>query len=379
MTSLNDLADVTLTGPIVAGTVLRYNGVQWVNAALNMNDLGDADTATTAPNTGETLIWDGTNWVPGPAGASNNRVFLSDAAVGPATAGAPTVAEITAAAGANRDTILYYTGTNLATDPVTYAYHIDAAGAVTQLDSPASASNPTVFLSDAAVAPATAGAPTIAEITAAAGTNRDVFLHYTGTNVGTDPVTHSYYIDPTGTVTLVEEPNTATCGLREFGGVGGTLAVGVGAGVPNPMQVGYTLAADRIAAIEATPPTGGSDVFEVRLMPGSTVITTGTVAAGQNAATFTPFADVTFTAGQWIEVVVTAVAPTPGAELTVVGELCGPGTPTNVVVTVTEVGEGSVLPADDSQGELFRLIGHATLPDGLYFWNNVSASWVQAG
>ena len=34
--------------------------------AQQIDDLTDVDTTTTAPNAGEALVWDGTNWVPGP-------------------------------------------------------------------------------------------------------------------------------------------------------------------------------------------------------------------------------------------------------------------------------------------------------------------------
>ncbi len=269
VTSLGALTDVTLTGPLTAGMVLKFNGTQWVDAELFVDDLGDADTTTTAPAIGETLVWDGTNFVPGAA---------------------------------------------------------------------AGAANPTVHLTDTAVAPATAGEPTLAEITAAAGANRDVFLEYTGTDTATDPVLRSYYIDSAGAVTLVEEPNVATCALREIGGVGGTLAAGLGAGVPNPTLDGYTLAADRMVGIVTTAPTGGPDTFEVRLMPVNTVITTGTIADGATAATFTPYADLALASGQWFEVVVTTVsAGTPSAELTVAAELCGPGTPTTVTAGGTDI------------------------------------------
>ncbi len=313
------------------------------------------------------------------AGTANPIVFLSNTAVAPATAGSPTLAEITAAAGANRDTFLVYTGTDNAGDPVVSSYYIDSAGTVALVHEPAGAANPTLFLPNAAVAPATTGEPTIAEITAAAGANRDRMLVYTGTDNAGDPISHAYWIDSVGTVTLVHEPQVATCGMREMGGVGGVLAIGDGAGVPNPVQTGYTLAADRTVGIVTTPPVGGSDTFEVRLMPANSVITTGTIAAGATAATFTPFADLAFATGQWVEVVVTAVSPgTPSSELTVTGEQCGPGTPTTAgAAPAVEVGEGSVLPADDSQGELFRLQGHATLPDGLYRWDFNLNTWIQ--
>ena len=99
---LNDLIDAVITTP-VAGEVLEYDGTQWVNApndhtllfdtltdvnlfGLALGDtivfngtefvptpglanasidaLSDVDTSTTAPTVGQTLIWDGANWVP---------------------------------------------------------------------------------------------------------------------------------------------------------------------------------------------------------------------------------------------------------------------------------------------------------------------------
>lgn len=81
--------------------------------------------------------------------ASSNgedRVFLSDTSVSPAVSGAPTDAEITTAAGANTNTVLYYTGSDTSTDVVTYAYWIDNSGSVTQLDSPSAGGS--IMLSD---------------------------------------------------------------------------------------------------------------------------------------------------------------------------------------------------------------------------------------
>lgn len=68
--------------------------------------------------------------------SANDRLFADNATVAPATAGEPTVAEITTFAGTNTDTIIYYTGTNTSTDTPTYVYHIDNSGTVTQLESP---------------------------------------------------------------------------------------------------------------------------------------------------------------------------------------------------------------------------------------------------
>ena len=62
-----------------------------------------------------------------------NRLFASNTAVSPATAGEPTPGEIATFAGANVDTIIYYTGTDNSADPVTRVFHIDQAGAVTPM------------------------------------------------------------------------------------------------------------------------------------------------------------------------------------------------------------------------------------------------------
>ena len=45
--------------------------------------------------------------------------------------------------------------------------------------------------------------------------------------------------------------------------------------------------------------------------------------------------------------------------------------------STSEVGEGSVLPATNAEGELFRLTNHATLPDGLYRWVEAVNNWIQ--
>jgi len=60
------------------------------------------------------------------------RVFLDDTSVAPATAGEPTLAEIDAQKGTAVSTLLYYTGTDTATDVPTKTYWIDGAGVVTE-------------------------------------------------------------------------------------------------------------------------------------------------------------------------------------------------------------------------------------------------------
>lgn len=79
--SINDVGDVnTVINPPGPGTVLIWNGTQWVPGpqtppfacsmlgGCSITDLGDVDTTTAAPAPGDTLIWDGTNWVPGSGG-----------------------------------------------------------------------------------------------------------------------------------------------------------------------------------------------------------------------------------------------------------------------------------------------------------------------
>ena len=45
----------------VAGKTIALGG----SAALSINDLSDVNTASSAPSVGQTLVWNGTNWVPG--------------------------------------------------------------------------------------------------------------------------------------------------------------------------------------------------------------------------------------------------------------------------------------------------------------------------
>lgn len=67
--TLGELGDVTLTNP-ADGHVLRFTGVgdSAVNAVLGLDDLGDVDGAATASN-GDIMYFDGSNFVPGSAGA----------------------------------------------------------------------------------------------------------------------------------------------------------------------------------------------------------------------------------------------------------------------------------------------------------------------
>lgn len=189
------------------------------------------------------------------------RLFLTETLVAPAIPGSPTDVEIATAAGTTRNTVLYYNGTNVA-GLATHAYWIDRAGAVTALKTPTSSitnsltaaaadtitstvsgqaatlappagtidparllgfdatgalvkgvdpGKARVFLTNTSVAPASPGAPTLLEIAAAIGSNRDVVAYYNGTDVaGTPDPTHVYHVDSTGAVTLLQSPAAAS-------------------------------------------------------------------------------------------------------------------------------------------------------------------------
>jgi hypothetical protein len=128
----------------------------------------------TGASLNEYQMWDGATWkTVGSGGAAPNRLFLSNTLVAPAVAGQPTLAEITTAVGANRDTLVYYTGDNTAANPPTYIYWVDGAGAVTLLRSPATAA--------AAMTGATAAAAgTAGQVPAPAAGTQDSVLHGDG-------------------------------------------------------------------------------------------------------------------------------------------------------------------------------------------------------
>lgn len=92
----------------------------------------------------------------------------------------------------------------------TVVYYVENAGAWERLPA-ASSANPTSHLTETAIAPAAAGDPTVAEITAAAtaATLTDRILRYTGTDTATDPITRVYHVDTAGAVTLLLSPTAA--------------------------------------------------------------------------------------------------------------------------------------------------------------------------
>jgi len=68
------------------------------------------------------------------------QVFVGDTALAPATAGAPTTAEIQTYCQTNniKNRIVYYTGTDVATDEATYVFSVDSTGSVIRIESPSS-------------------------------------------------------------------------------------------------------------------------------------------------------------------------------------------------------------------------------------------------
>jgi len=83
-----------------------------------------------------------------------------------------------------------------------------------------------LFLGNTAVAPATAGAPTLAEITAAVGSAVDVVAYYTGDDTSTSTPTHVYHVDSAGDVKVLKEPAAPTKYKTPFVAADWTLSAG---------------------------------------------------------------------------------------------------------------------------------------------------------
>lgn len=69
ITYLSQLADVDTTGA-VAGDTIQFNGTEWVPTqntftATDINSLSDVDTVTVSPAAGNALLFNGTEWTPG--------------------------------------------------------------------------------------------------------------------------------------------------------------------------------------------------------------------------------------------------------------------------------------------------------------------------
>ncbi len=68
---LGDISNVSTAGATSGGEVLQFDGASsFFFGFLNLNSLSNVDLITNAPSIGNHLEYDGTNWVPGAAGAS---------------------------------------------------------------------------------------------------------------------------------------------------------------------------------------------------------------------------------------------------------------------------------------------------------------------
>lgn len=100
--ALDDLSDVTITGPITDKQILRYDGTIWRNLPINLDSiLGDVDITT--PQNGDILQYNGTFWVNVP---NNSPERIT------ATGGGPAVSPTTEIQGT---TYITTTGTGNAT------------------------------------------------------------------------------------------------------------------------------------------------------------------------------------------------------------------------------------------------------------------------
>lgn len=194
-------------------------GTAWISLGLNnpMTTRGDllyrnssnVNARLPVGTAGQVLTSDGTDTLWDDLGVA--RAHADDTSVAPATAGAPTAAEIDVFATANSltDRIVFYTGDDVPTNPVTYVFHADKAGAVTLLNSPSTGvtANGRSFADNTAVAPAVGGLPTPAEIQnfTTANTLTDRVIYYTGNDTPSDTPTHVFWVDGAGVVTMIDQ------------------------------------------------------------------------------------------------------------------------------------------------------------------------------
>jgi hypothetical protein len=61
--ALDDITNVSATTP-VTNDLLQFNGSNWTNAQIVINQLSDVDTVTSPPALNQVLKWDGVNWTP---------------------------------------------------------------------------------------------------------------------------------------------------------------------------------------------------------------------------------------------------------------------------------------------------------------------------
>jgi hypothetical protein len=73
--SLGSLSDVTITS-VQAGQTLVWNGTQWVNTNLLLNDLGNVTAPSPIAN--QYLMWNGSTWIPTAVPVTYSKAFLID-------------------------------------------------------------------------------------------------------------------------------------------------------------------------------------------------------------------------------------------------------------------------------------------------------------
>ena len=129
--SIDDLSDVdtTTTAP-VTGEVLKWNGTNFVPGVAGANlstssigDLSDVDITTSSPSTGNVLKWDGTKFVP----AIDNYSAASDSFKNLAVSGQNTVV---ADSSSDTLTLVAGNGMTITTDSATDSITFEAAGGV---------------------------------------------------------------------------------------------------------------------------------------------------------------------------------------------------------------------------------------------------------
>ena len=203
LTSAADVANPTI-GEIEAalvvgtvGTLAYYTGDD--NLASAATHLYWIDGASQAA-----LIWTAdVDAVP------NNRAHITNTVMAPVSTGLPTDAEAqtAVAAAALTDTVIYYTGTDTATDAVTHSWHVDAAGVVTRMHQPSYSPAVKMHIASTSVGAADIANPTLIEIGVVTAAQKGTMAYYTGTDSSVDAPTHTYWIDGAGQPLLVEGPD----------------------------------------------------------------------------------------------------------------------------------------------------------------------------
>ena len=128
-------ADNTTVAPATAGQPTNAEIQAFAGALRNKFFRYTGDDTAASPTTHIFYIdtAGAVETVEAPGATANNRFHLTATAVAAANVVTPTAAEIQAAvtAAGITDRLAYYTGTDIATDAVTYAYDVDAAGVST--------------------------------------------------------------------------------------------------------------------------------------------------------------------------------------------------------------------------------------------------------